>query len=182
MTSAIVNATIIDEPNGPASLGESERNTMPEYREPKFEHLYDMHADLEAPQVIGAGPMGVRQIFIVKGGTVEGPKVRGTVLPGGGDWATMRTDGAVQLDVRATVKTDDGAMIYATYSGLIHGPQDRLAAAMMGQEVSLEEYYFFANPMFQTGSEQYAWLNRLLAIGRGRVVAGGVEYRVWGVS
>ena len=88
-------------------------------KEPRLEHLYDMHADLEAPQVIAGAPMGTRQIFIVKGGTVEGPRIKGKLLPGGGDWALVRTDGAVQLDVRATLQTEDGALIYSTYGGLI---------------------------------------------------------------
>ena len=46
----------------------------------------------------------------------------------------------------------------------------------------LSEYYFYTNPMFQTGDERYAWLNQTLAIGRGKVVPGGVEYRVWAIS
>ena len=78
-----------------------------------------MHADLEAPQVLAATPAGMRQIFIVKGGSVVGQRINGKILPGGGDWALVRTDGVVQLDVRATLQTDDGALIYGTYSGLI---------------------------------------------------------------
>lgn len=156
---------------------------MSEYREPKLEHLYDMHADLEAPQVVAGGPMGTRQIFIVKGGTVEGPKLKGTVLPGGGDWATMRADGVIQLDVRATIKTDDGAMIYGTYGGYIAFPSaDVFSRIFQGEDFPLEEYYFFTNPMFQTGAERYMWLNQVVSIGRGRVVPGGVEYRVWTVA
>jgi Protein of unknown function (DUF3237) len=60
-----------------------------EASEPKLEYLYDMHVDLEAPQVIGATPRGMRQVFIVKGGTVEGPRIKGKMLPGGGDWALI---------------------------------------------------------------------------------------------
>jgi hypothetical protein len=48
--------------------------------------------------------------------------------------------------------------------------------------VPLSEYYFYINSMFQTGAPQYAWLNKLIAIGRGKVVSGGVEYRVWAVT
>jgi len=150
--------------------------------EPNLEHLFDMHADLEAPQGIPGGPMGERQIFIVKGGTIEGPKIKGTVLPGGGDWATRRADGVLQLDVRATVKTDDGAMIYATYSGLIDGTMETITAAATGADPPLGDYYFYTNPMFQVGAEKYAWLNRVVALGRGRIVPGGVEYRVWAVT
>ena len=46
----------------------------------------------------------------------------------------------------------------------------------------LDEYYFYINPMFQTGAPQYDWLNRLIAIGRGKAVPGGVEYRVWAIE
>lgn len=150
--------------------------------EPKLEHLYDMHADLDAPQGIPGGPMGERQIFIVKGGMLEGPRIKGTVLPGGGDWATRRPDGVIQLDVRATLKTDDGAMIYAQYSGLIDGPMETIVAAAAGQDPPLSEYYFYTNPMFQVGAQKYEWLNHSIAIGRGRIVPGGVEYRVWALA
>ncbi len=150
--------------------------------EPRLEHLYDMHVDLEAPQMIGAGPAGNRQVWIVKGGTFNGPKMRGVVLPGGGDWALVRTDGVIQLDVRATVQTDDGALVYAQYSGLIILPPGVAPRIFGGEDVPLSEYYFYTNPMFQTGDERYAWLNDLLAVGRGKAVPGGVEYRVWAVQ
>ncbi len=53
---------------------------------------------------------------------------------------------------------------------------------MGGEDVPLAEYYFYTNPMFQTAAENYAWLNQTIAVGRGKVVPGGVEYRVWTVS
>ena len=153
-----------------------------EASEPKLEHLFDIHADLEAPQVVGATPQGMRQIFVVKGGTVEGPRVKGKMLLGGGDWALIRSDGAVQLDIRATLQTDDGAQIYATYGGLIVAEPAVFGRLLQGEDVPLSEYYFYVNPMFQTGAPQYAWLNKLIAIGRGKVVTGGVEYRIWAVT
>jgi hypothetical protein len=150
--------------------------------QPKLEHLFDMHADLDAPQLVGAAPAGTRQIFMVKGGDVDGPRLKGDVLPGGGDWATMRPDGAVQLDVRATLKTDDGALIYAYYSGIIADAMKTAGRVFAGEDVPLGDYYFYTNPMFQTGAEKYEWLNRVVGIGRGRIVPGGVEYRVWGMT
>lgn len=149
---------------------------------PRLEHLYDMHVDLELPQMIGAAPAGNRQIWIVKGGTFSGPKIRGELLPGGGDWALARTDGVVQLDVRATARTDDGALVYATYGGLIVLSAEQMGRLLGGGEVPINEYYFYTNPMFQTGDERYAWLNQVIAIGRGKAVPGGVEYRVWAVQ
>jgi len=153
-----------------------------EYQEPRLEHLYDMHADLEAPQVLAGTPAGVRQIFIVKGGTVEGPRIKGKILPGGGDWAMVRSDGAVQLDVRATLQTDDGALIYGTYSGLIVAEPAVFGRLLQAEGVPLGEYYFYISPVYQTGAPQYAWLNQRIAVGRGKVVGGGVEYRVWAIE
>jgi hypothetical protein len=153
-----------------------------EASEPKLELLFDIHADVEAPQVVGATPQGMRQIFVVKGGSVEGPRVKGKMLPGGGDWALIRSDGVVQLDVRASVQTDDGALIYATYGGVLAAEPAIFGRLLQGEDVPLGEYYFYVNPMFQTGAPQYAWLNTLTAIGRGKVVPGGVEYRVWAVT
>jgi len=141
-----------------------------------------MHADLEAPQVLTGTPLGVRQIFIVKGGSVEGPRIKGKVLPGGGDWAIVRSDGAVQLDVRGTIQTDDGTLIYATYSGLIVAEPAVFGRLLQAEDVPFSEYYFYINPMFQTGAPQYAWLNQRIAVGRGKVVPGAVEYRVWTVE
>jgi hypothetical protein len=148
--------------------------------EPRLEHLFDMHADLDLPQVI-AGPAGTRQIFVVTGGRIEGPAFKADILPGSGDWTLSRPDGAVQLDVRATAKTDDGALIYVTYSGLIILKPEQMGRIFGGEDVPISEYYFYTNPMFQTGDERYAWLNQVLAVARGKAVPGGVEYRAWAV-
>jgi len=150
--------------------------------EPRLEHLFDVHIDVEAPQVVGQTPIGLRQIFPVRSGAFEGPRIKGQVLPGGGDWALVRSDGAVQIDVRATLRTDDGALVYCTYGGLIVAQPDVFGRLLRGEDVPLEEYYFYTNPMFQTAAPQYDWLNRLIAVGRGKVVPGGVEYRVGAVT
>jgi hypothetical protein len=48
----------------------------------KAEFLFDLSADLEVPQEIGATPHGIRRIIYVQGGTVSGPKLKGEVLRG----------------------------------------------------------------------------------------------------
>lgn len=150
--------------------------------EPTLEHIYGMHVDLEPPQMVGQTPAGTRQIFVVKGGTFEGPKLKGELLPGGGDWALLRSDGAVQLDVRASMRTEDGALIYGYYSGLIIASMAIYGRIFGGEDVPLSEYYFYVNPMFQTAAPQYEWLNRKIAIGRGKVIPNGVDYRVWALG
>ncbi len=147
---------------------------------PRLELLYEITMEAEVWD-LGPTPAGRRRIVQVMGGTFEGPRLRGTVLPGGGDWVLERQDGSFALDVRITLKTDDGPLIYAHYPGRFHGPVDILARIAAGQEVAPSEYYFRTAPLFETGSDKYAWLNGLLAIGTGRRTARAVAYTVYAV-
>src|SRR4030042_5287914 len=108
----------------------------------KTELLYEVSVDLETPQNVGATPHGNRRIYYVKGGTFEGPKLKGEVLPGGGDRVPLRPDGAGELDVRATMRTDDGHLIYAYYRGILHPPPEVALRVMQGEDVDPSEYYF----------------------------------------
>src|SRR5579859_7794955 len=74
-----------------------------------------------AHQLLGKTPLGDRRIVPVTGGTFEGPKLKGSVEPGGSDWILLRPDGALQLDVRLTLRTEDGALIGMSYRGYRHG-------------------------------------------------------------
>lgn len=129
----------------------------------KSQVLFNMTATLEAPQQIGATHEGNRSIFYATGGTIDGPKVKGTVLPGGGDWFRMRDDGVGELDVRATFKTDDGALVYSHYKGVLNPATG----------------YFRTTPRFETSSEKYQWLTKLVAIGVGTAGQGSVSYTVY---
>src|SRR3989441_11223088 len=77
------------------------------------------------PQKLGTVPHGIRSIVPVPGGDFEGPRLRGRVLPGGGDWLLLRPDGVLELDLRLTPETDDHALSYMTVPGLRHGPYFR---------------------------------------------------------
>lgn len=131
-----------------------------------MDHLFTLCATVGAPSNTGEGPQGGRLIVDASAGTFEGERLRGTIVPPGGDWVTLRRDGSVKLDVRLVLKTDDGAMILMTYTG-IGIPEDdgtlRIRTA----------------PLFETGDERYAWLNRVQAIGVGASEEGGVRYEVY---
>ena len=88
------------------------------------------------PQRLGAVPQGTRIIAPITSGTFEGPRLRGTVLAGAADWTLMRSDGVLELDLRMTLQTDDGALISMTSFGLRHGPPDVLAALARGESVA----------------------------------------------
>ncbi|MDP2948008.1 MAG: DUF3237 domain-containing protein [Chloroflexota bacterium] len=149
--------------------------------EVETEFLFETDIELEPPQMIGQTPQGNRMIFYVKGGSFQGPKLKGEVLPGGGDWFLMRPDGVGELDVRGTFRTDDGALVYVTYRGILHAPPQVMARAQAGEKVDPGEYYFRTAPLFQTASEKYDWLNRIQGVGVGWFGRNRVGYRVYAI-
>lgn len=149
--------------------------------EPRLELLCEYDATLRAPAVVGEGPFGVRQIFDVTGGEVRGPRLRGRLLPSGGDWILVGRDGVGRLDVRATIETHDGALLYAAYTGVLHLTEAVTAALAGGRTTEWGEAYFFTNPRIETGDARYAWLNGLFLLGQGRVGPGRVAYRLFAV-
>ena len=128
----------------------------------KSEYLCTLVVELGEAQVIGDGPHGTRRIVPLTGGKIEGPKIDGEVLPFGADWILIRPDGAIQLDVRATIRTDDDELIYVGYKGIFDPPRN----------------YFRITPSFETGSEKYSWLNKIICVGKGKRGEGQVEYEI----
>ena len=111
-------------------------------------------------QDVGAGPHGVRVTFPITGGSFEGDRLRGKVLSGGDDWTIKRADGVLELDLRVTLETEDGALIHMTFTGI---RDDEAAGAP----------YFRTLPRFETADAKYSFLNRLLAVGTGEIRADG---------
>ena len=130
------------------------------------------------PQKLGTVPHGVRTIVPVTGGEFEGPRLRGRILPGGGDWLLLRSDGVLELDLRITLEADDGALIDMRFQGLRHGPPDVIAALGRGETVDPATYYFRTVPKFETASEKYAFLNRIVTVGTGETRPEGAIHRI----
>lgn len=145
------------------------------------ELLYEITCELGPPQPIGAGPYGVRGVIPVLGGTFEGPRLRGTIAtPPGGEWGMTRADGVGRLDVRMTLHTHDDAYILVQYTGLMHGPAEAMQRAMTRGDSDGSDYYLRTTPTFETGHAGYQWLNRVVAVGYGRMLPGWkIRYRVY---
>jgi hypothetical protein len=122
-----------------------------------FRPLMVLRLETAALQEFGSTPHGPLTIFPVVGGSFEGERLRGKVLPGGGDWITADVNGTFLLDLRITLETDDGAMIHMTFGGVRDDAN----------------HYLRTTPRFETAAPQYAFLNRLLAVGRGEIQTGG---------
>ncbi len=128
-------------------------------------------------QKIGLGPHGTRTIAQINGGTFEGPRLRGTVVDGG-DWLLLRPDGVLELDLRVTLRTDDGALIEMSSFGLRHGPPEVIAALSRGETVDPGRYYFRTTPRFETAAPNYLFLNQILAVASGDRRPGGPIYTI----
>jgi len=141
--------------------------------------LFVLDAVLAKPHMVADTPMGQRKIVPVLGGTFTGERLNGVILPQGGhDWALTRADGVLQLDVRLTLETDDGAHILMTYRGVRTGPPEVMKRIAAGERVDPAEYYFRIVPFFETGSEKYAWLNSIVCVGFGDRLADGPRYTI----
>src|SRR3990170_4801205 len=143
-------------------------------------HLFDIVVDLNPRLNIGDGPLGRRILFGAAGGSFEGPRLRGEVLPGGGDWALFRSDGAMMLDVRLTLRTHDNALLHMTYGGRWITPpalRAEMADPVKRLQIDPGSYYFRTNPLFETGAPSYAWLNDIVCVGQGYLSEGGIAYK-----
>lgn len=142
-------------------------------------HEFTMSAELAPSIAIGPGPFGDRRIRKVMGGSVTGERIRGTVDTGGGDWILTGDDGYGRLDVRLTIRTDDGAHLYVQYFGVIEYTAAAVAANAGERSTDFAEHYFRIAPRIETGDERYRWVNRSVFVGEGRLHPGPVvEYRV----
>lgn len=133
-----------------------------------LEHIISYRATLRQPlEAIGETPAGLRINAYVTGGEATGPRIRGRVLPVGGDWLTVRPDGIGVLDVRATLETHDGALIYVEYSGVMELGADGYVRALRGDLPARAPIH--AAPRFLTAHPSYLWLNRLQCVNVGAV-------------
>jgi len=149
----------------------------------KLNHAFDMQLSVKTPILdLGKTPQGGRLIAEVTGGQVTGPMLQGKIHGGGADWLLMREDEVMQLDVRITIETEEGSLIYARYEGLRHGPKDVMAKIAAGEQVDPSLFYFRIQPRFETASVPHLWLNRHLFVGTGERNTQGPKYSVFMVE
>jgi hypothetical protein len=104
-------------------------------------YLFYMVLNIGEIQSLGKTPLGDRCVAVIEGGSFEGPKLKGTVLKGGSDWLISRPDGALQLDVRLTLKTDDGHLIGMIYRGYRYGPAAVIDRLNRGEKIESSELF-----------------------------------------
>ncbi len=151
--------------------------------EPRLTQVYRLEAALGEPLDIGDISHGHRRIVPQTGGTFTGPELNGTLLPGvSADWQTVLPDGTAIGDIRSTLRTDDGALLYVQSRSVRHGSPKVLARLARGDDVDAREYTFRAATQIETASRDLDWLNKGVFISVGARRQGHVIYDTYLVA
>jgi hypothetical protein len=127
------------------------------------EYLMTLYAPLDAPQAV---VQSLQEYNVSSGGWVEGPRIKGRLLAPGADWGRVMPSGVFRIDVRGTIQTDDGALIYVSYNGAVQCSKEQTDRLSKGELMKADDCYFMTAPTFETKAEKYAWLNAVQAVGK----------------
>lgn len=132
------------------------------------EPIFRIEAGLGEIVEVGTTPYGGRRVIEILDGRVEGPRLKGRILSGGSDWQIIRSDGVADIQARYVIETESGARILVTSNGLRHGPTEVLERIARGENVDPALYYFRTVMRFEASDPSLEWLNRIIAIARGK--------------
>ncbi len=144
-----------------------------------LDFVFHLRVEVAAALELGETQQGRRRIIPIIGGTVEGPRLAGRVLPGGADWQIIRGDGCAELEARYTIEAEDGALIAVANRGLRHAPPEIVAKLLAGEPVDPAAYYFRCTPVFETAAPAHRWLTRTVFAATGERRPDLVEISVY---
>jgi hypothetical protein len=129
--------------------------------DPSLTRVYRLEATLGQPLDLGDLAQGRRRIVLLTSGTFAGPELNGQLLPGSSaDWQLVLPDGTALGDIRYTLQTDNGDLLYVQARGVRHGSADVLARLARGEHVDASEYTFRTATQIETGAAALDWLNK----------------------
>lgn len=134
---------------------------------PALEYLATLEVHVTAPLEVGATPVGQRRIIPLLGGTVNGPQLKGQILPGGADFQSIRSPTFTDIHARYVIETDEGDRIYVENTGIRVAAAEDIAALARGEPVDPGRVYFRSIPRFETAAASWLWLNERLFVGTG---------------
>jgi Protein of unknown function (DUF3237) len=147
---------------------------------PRLRKVYRLEATLGTPLDLGELAQGRRRIVPQTGGTFTGPELNGKLLPGASaDWQIILADGTSFGDVRYTLQTDRGHLLYVQSRAVRHGSADVLARLARGEDVDPGEYTFRTSTEIETAVPELDWLNKGVFIGVAARQATGVIYETY---
>jgi hypothetical protein len=132
----------------------------------EMEFAFEARVTVQTPLVLGRSSYGLRRVVPITGGTFEGPRIRGRVIPGGADWQYVRPDGVLAVDARYTLETSDSVLIMVTNRGIRRGTRSVMARLGRGELVNPSEYYFRTTAEFEAPvGSKHEWLNQSVFVG-----------------
>ena len=151
---------------------------MPELRH-EITYRFRVRGPLAATE---GAPGGTREYWEMTEGTLMGARINARIAMPGGDWMSLSADRFGRPDVRVQFVTDDGAVMLLHYAGLVERTVAFRKAAEQGDETDWGDQYMRMNMRFDTGAENYCWLNESLFIAEGRLAGPQeIEYRIYRV-
>ena len=113
---------------------------------PRMEFVYEEMVTLGTSLHPGATPFGERNIVPITGGTFNGPRLKGKILPGGWDWQ-LTANGCFLISANYMIQTDDGVIINVDNRGRVCSKPGAKPAPI------------FTTPVFEAPLGAYEWLN-----------------------
>jgi muconolactone delta-isomerase len=148
--------------------------------DPRLSPVYRLEAALGEPLDLGDTAQGRRRVVALTGGTFTGPELNGRLLPGASaDWQIMLADGTALADLRYTLETDSGDLLYVQSRGVRHGSAEVLARLARGEAVDASEYTFRTSTRIETAAPELGWLNKGVFISVGGRQPAGVIYETY---
>jgi hypothetical protein len=148
--------------------------------DPRLTLVYRLEASLGEPLDLGEVAQGHRRIVSLTGGTFTGPELNGKLLGGASaDWQILLADGTALGDIRYTLQTDGGDLLYVQSRSIRHGSPEVLARLARGEDVDAGEYTFRTSTQIETAAPQLDWLNKGVFISVGGRQAAGVIYETY---
>ena len=149
-----------------------------------LEHVLTYRFSIRGPLADTEGsPQGTRQYWEMTQGTLEGPGLRASIAMPGGDWYRASPDGFGRPDVHVQLVADDGALILMSYTGLVEQTDAFVHAASNDEATDWNDQYMRFAIRFDTGAEQYRWLNESLFVARGHILGTTeLEYEIYRVT
>jgi Protein of unknown function (DUF3237) len=148
--------------------------------DPSLTRVYRLEATVGEPLEVGDITQGRRRIVPLTGGTFAGPELNGTLLPGSSaDWQIVLPDATALGDIRYTLQTDNGDLLYVQSRGIRHGSADVLARLARGEDVDASEYTFRTSTKIETAAPALDWLNKAVFISVGARQPGAVIYETY---
>ena len=148
--------------------------------DPSLKLVYRLEAGVGEPLDLGEIAQGHRRIVPLTGGTFTGPELNGKLLPGASaDWQIVLPDGTAVGDIRYTLQTDNGDLLYVQARGVRHGSPEVLERLGRGDDVDASEYTFRTSTQIETVAPTLDWLNKGVFISVGARNPGGVIYETY---